>query len=131
MNATSSRQNPIGPSAASMNGRRRPSGVWKVSLHGPITGESAKAKTPSAPSTSPISVPESVKRSSNGGRYAAVVVIENARPKAPRPSVQKREVRTGGVRTVAWAVSCATKLERGRLAVRGQAAADDVDHRLL
>jgi hypothetical protein len=48
-----------------------------------------------------MSVPESVKRSSNGGRYAAVVVIENARPNAPRPSVQKSEVRTGGVRAVA------------------------------
>src|SRR6188472_1617491 len=131
MNGISSSVNPRGPSAASMNGRRRPSGGWNVSLQGPITGDSVIAKTPSAPSTSPISVPESVKRERSGGRYAAVVVIENARPKAPRPSVQKREVRTGGVRTVAWAVSCATKLERGRLAVRGQAAADDVDHRLL
>jgi hypothetical protein len=108
MNATSSRQNPIGPSAASMNGRRRPSGVWKVSLHGPITGESASANTPSAPSTSPISVPDSVKRSSSGGRYAAVVVIENASPKAPSPSVQKSRVRTAGSRAAAWAVNCAT-----------------------
>src|SRR5262249_38446643 len=131
MNGISSRQNAIGPTAASLNGLRRPSGVWNVSLHGPITGDKASANTPSAPRTSPINVPESVKRSSSGGREAAVVVIEKARPNAPRPSVKKRGVRTGGLRAVAWAVSCATKLERRRLAVPGQPAADDLDHRLL
>ena len=51
---------PIGPSAASMNGRRRPSGVWNVSLHGPITSGSVSAKKPSAASTSPTRVVESV-----------------------------------------------------------------------
>ena len=60
MNAISRRQKAIGPSAASMNGRRRPSGVWNESLHGPITGESRRANTPSAPSTSPIKAPEVV-----------------------------------------------------------------------
>ena len=88
MNAISARQNPIGPSATSMNGRRRPSGVWKVSLHGPITSGSVSANSPSAASTSAISVAESVNLPSSGGRYAAVVVSENASPKAPRPSVQ-------------------------------------------
>ena len=39
MNGISSRQNPIGQSATSMNGRRRPSGVWKESLQGPTIGE--------------------------------------------------------------------------------------------
>src|SRR5947199_4612887 len=131
MNGSRSRQKPSGPSAASMNGRRRPSGVWKVSLHGPITGESESANTPSAPSTSPISVPDSVKRCSSGGRYAAVVVIENASPNAPRPSVQKMLRRTAGERRAASAVSCATKLDAGCLAIGAETAADDLDHRLL
>ena len=52
MNGIRSRQKPSGPSAASMNGRRRPSGVWNESLQGPITGDTHRAKTPSAPSTS-------------------------------------------------------------------------------
>ena len=43
-----------------MNGRRRPIGVSKVSLHGPITGDRQSAKMPSAPRTSPISEPDSV-----------------------------------------------------------------------
>ena len=60
MNATSASANAIGPSATSMNGRLRPSGVWNVSLHGPITSGSVSAKTPSAASTSPTSVVESV-----------------------------------------------------------------------
>ena len=68
MNAISARQKPIGPSAASMNGRRRPSGVWKVSLQGPITTGSVSANTPSAASTAAIIVRESVNRPSSGGR---------------------------------------------------------------
>ena len=32
-----------------MNGRRRPSGVWNESLHGPTIGEIVSAKRPSAP----------------------------------------------------------------------------------
>src|SRR3954462_12325385 len=131
MNGISSRQKPSGPSAASMKGRRRPSGVWNVSLQGPITGDSASANTPSAPSTRPISVPDSVKRWSNGGKYAAVVVIEKASPNAPRPRVQKSLRRTAGSRAAAGAVSWATKLERRRLAVRSQASAHDLDHCLL
>jgi hypothetical protein len=42
-----------------------------------------------------------VKRWSNGGRYAAVVVIEKASPNAPRPSVQKSLRRTAGSRAAA------------------------------
>src|SRR5215218_38724 len=94
MNATSARQKPIGPSATSMKGRRRPSGVWKVSDHGPITGESASANRPSEPSTSAISVPESVKRPSRTCRYV-VVVIANARPNAPSPSDHASPRRSG------------------------------------
>ena len=43
-----------------MKGRRRPSGVWNVSLHGPITSGSAIANRPSAASTAAISVVEDV-----------------------------------------------------------------------
>jgi hypothetical protein len=68
MNGISRRQNPIGPSATSMNGRRRPSGVWKESLQGPTTGETVRAKIPSAPRIAPIRPPELVKRCSSGGR---------------------------------------------------------------
>ena len=68
MKAMIARQKPIGPRAASMNGRRRPIGVWNVSLHGPITSGSASANTPSAASTAAIIVFESVNRSSSGGR---------------------------------------------------------------
>ena len=88
MNAIRARQKPIGPRATSMKGRRRPSGVWNVSLHGPITSGSEIANKPSAARTSAISVAEVVNWPSRGGRYAAVVVSEKARPKAPRPSVQ-------------------------------------------
>src|SRR5262245_57933864 len=90
MNAISARQNASGPIAASMNGLRRPIGVWNVSLQGPITSGSVSANAPSAPSTRPINPVESVKRCSNRGRNVAVVVRENARPKAPSPSVQTR-----------------------------------------
>ena len=101
MNGISSRQKPMGGSATSMNGRRRPIGVWNVSLHGPITGEIRSANTPSAPRITPINPPESVKRLRSGGRYAAVVVSENASPNAPSPSVQSRLRLTGGTATSA------------------------------
>ena len=68
MNAISARQKPIGPRATSMNGRRRPSGVWNVSLQGPTISGSVIANTPSAASTSAISVVESVKSPRMGGR---------------------------------------------------------------
>ena len=68
MNAISARQNPIGPSATSMNGRRRPSGVWNESLHGPMTSGSVIAKSPSAARTSAIRVAEVVNCPSSGGR---------------------------------------------------------------
>ena len=99
----------MGPSAASKNGRRRPSGVWNESLQGPMTGESKSANTPSAPRTRPISVPDSVKRCSSGGKYAAVVVIENASPNAPDPRIQKRLRRRDCERAAASAVSCVTR----------------------
>ena len=60
MNAIRASANAIGPSATSMNGRRRPSGVWNVSLHGPITSGNVSANAPSAARTSPTSVVESV-----------------------------------------------------------------------
>ena len=87
MNATSARQKPIGARATSMNGRRLPIGVWNVSLHGPITSGSVSAKSPSEPRMTAISVRESVNRSSNEGRYADVVVNDNASPNAPRPRI--------------------------------------------
>ena len=68
MNASSARQKPSGPTATSMNGRRRPSGVWKPSLQGPITSGRVSANRPSAARTSAIRVVDPVKRSSNGGR---------------------------------------------------------------
>ena len=88
MNATRASAKAIGPSATSMNGRRRPSGVWKVSLHGPITRGSVSANAPSAARTSPTSVVESVYCPRIGGRYAAVVVSAQARPSAPDPSAR-------------------------------------------
>src|SRR5438552_378318 len=111
MNAISVRQKHIGPSATSMNGRTRPGGVWKVSLHGPITSGSVRAKIPSEPRMRPINPPESVNLERNGGRYAAVVVIENASPKAPNPSVQTsargcdRPVRGGSVTSSATSLA--------------------------
>src|SRR5436190_8451610 len=94
MKATSARQKPIGPSATSMNGRRRPSGVWNVSDHGPTTGDSASANSPSDPRTSAISVPESVNFPRSTCRYV-VVVIAYARPNAPRPSDHTAPRRSG------------------------------------
>ena len=90
MKATSARQNPSGPSATSMNGRRLPIGVWNVSLHGPMTSGSVKANRPSEPRTTAINVRESVNRWSTGGRYADVVVSESASPNAPRPRIHDR-----------------------------------------
>ena len=68
MNAIRARQNPIGPIATSMNGRRRPIGVWNVSLQGPITSGSVNANRPSAARTAPISDVDSVYSPSTGGR---------------------------------------------------------------
>ena len=68
MKATSARQKPIGPRPTSMNGRRRPIGVWNVSLHGPMTSGSVSAKSPSEPRMTAISVRELVNFSSSGGR---------------------------------------------------------------
>ena len=68
MNGISSRQNPIGKSPTSMNGLRRPSGVWNESLHGPTIGEIVSAKTPSAPGSRRSDAPDSVNRCSSGGR---------------------------------------------------------------
>src|SRR6476646_9728258 len=90
MNATIARQKPIGHNEANMHGRRRPIGVLKVSLQGPITSGKVSANSPSAASTAAIIVFESVNFSSSGGRYAAVVVIENASPKAPSPRIKPR-----------------------------------------
>src|ERR1044072_8846371 len=99
MKGISSRQNAIGPRPTSLNGRRRPSGVWKESLQGPTIGDSVRAKKPSAPIASPISEPDSVNVLSSGGSATEIVVIENASPKAPRPSVQNRRRGTAGART--------------------------------
>jgi hypothetical protein len=64
----SARETAIGPSARSMKGRRRPSDIRVASLIGPTSRGTKKAKTPSAASTRPTSVVESVKRSRIGGR---------------------------------------------------------------
>src|SRR4029079_7676937 len=88
-----SRQKPSGPSAASMNGRRRPRGVWNESLHGAITGETTRAKTPSAPRITPISAVESVNLLRMNGRQVAVIVKERASPTAPSPRLQTVSVR--------------------------------------
>src|SRR5581483_6179383 len=95
MNPTSARQKPSAGNAATMNGRRLPIGVRNVSLHGPMTSGTLRANRPSAATIAEISVRESVNRASSGGRYAAVVEIENASPKAPSPSVHT----SGGRRT--------------------------------
>ena len=84
-----------------MNGRRRPSGVWNESLHGPTIGETVSANRPSAPIATPISVPESVNVRSSGGSATEMVVTEKASPKAPSPSDQIRLRRTGGALTSA------------------------------
>ena len=88
MKAISASAKTIGPSATSMNGRRRPSGVWNVSLQGPITSGSVSANAPSAARTRPTSVVEPVYCCRIGGRYAEVVVSAQARPSAPDPSAR-------------------------------------------
>src|SRR5438045_2533874 len=119
MNATSARQNAIGPSATSMNGRRRPSGVWNVSDHGPITGDSVSANSPSAPSTRAISVPDDVNRASSTCMYV-VVVIANASPNAPSPSDQTRPDRSGA----------SSPLDADARSVCGEPSADHLDNRV-
>src|SRR4051812_10625890 len=145
MNAISARQNAIGPIATSMNGRRRPRGVWNVSLQGPITSGSVSANRPSAARTAAISEGELVYLPSSGGRYAAVVVSDQARPKAPRPSLKIVENVEGGPGPGAVLV-CARgrRKARGRslkmvemlegcsgAAGAGETAADDIDDRPL
>jgi hypothetical protein len=68
MNATAASPTAIGARPRIMNGRRRPSDVWVASLIGPTRSGRKKANAPSAASTSPMRVLESVKFSSTGGR---------------------------------------------------------------
>ena len=68
MKATIASATAIGASARSMNGRRRPSDVRVASLSGPTRSGTKIAKTPSAASTRPISVLESVNSPRSGGR---------------------------------------------------------------
>src|SRR4249920_65290 len=116
MKASRARRNASGPTAAAMNGRRRPRGVWKSSLQGPITSGSVRATTPSEASTSAISVVELVNSPSSGGRYAAVVVSDQARPSAPTP--RRSDVR-------------AADRSDGDGGAGGETTADDVDDRAL
>src|SRR5436309_14245287 len=83
MNGTSSRQKAIGPRPTSMKGRRRPSGVWNVSLQGPTTGDRVSGKNPSAPITSPITESEVVKLCSSVGSETEMVEIVKARTTVP------------------------------------------------
>src|SRR5438876_5901200 len=117
MKATRARPKESGPSAASMKGRRRPIGVWKVSLHGPMTSGSVSAKKPSAAITDAISVAELVKCLRSGGRYARVVVIENASPNAPSPRLQTA-LRWGG--TSGSSSNAAEVLGRWHQAMQGR-----------
>jgi hypothetical protein len=68
MNATLASAAAIGTSARAMYGRRRPNDACVASLIGPTSSGTKNAKTPSAASTSPISVRESVNSPSRGGR---------------------------------------------------------------
>src|SRR3954447_23431722 len=117
MNAIRARQKPIGPTATSMNGRRRPSGVWNVSLQGPITRGSVRAKRPSAARTAPISEVDVVYCPSTGGREAAVVVSDPARPSAPTPSLR--------------IVATLEPSSATGVVADGETAADDIDDRPL
>ena len=99
MKAITVRANAIGGTATAMNGRRRPIGVWNVSLHGPMTSGRVSAKIPSDARTAAISTAEPVNLESSGGRYAATTVIENASPNAPRPSDHSRFRRAAGTLT--------------------------------
>src|SRR3990172_442593 len=113
MKATSASVTAIGASARSMNGRLRPRGVWVAPLIGPTRRGRKMAKPPSAARTSPISVVDEVNRSRIGGTYAATVVIDQASPKAPSPSVQM-----SGPAGASPAAGRRTSARRGRGAVK-------------
>ena len=68
MNATTASAAAIGSTARSRYGRRRPKDVVVASLIGPTSSGTVSANTPSSASTRPISVPDEVNRSRNGGR---------------------------------------------------------------
>jgi hypothetical protein len=68
MNATLASATAIGTSARIMYGRRRPKDACVASLIGPTSSGTKNAKTPSAASTSPISVLDSVNFPRTGGR---------------------------------------------------------------
>ena len=88
MKATSARQKPIGPSAASMNGCLRPIGVWNVSLHGPITSGRRQREGPLSANDQPDQrrrVGELVEEPSAGrrGRRQRQREAEGAEPERP------------------------------------------------
>lgn len=68
MKATLASATAIGTSARAMYGRRRPNDACVASLIGPTSSGTKNAKTPSAASTSPISVLDSVNLPRTGGR---------------------------------------------------------------
>jgi hypothetical protein len=68
MKGSNARHTAIGPSASTMNGRRRPSGRCVASLIGPTKSGMKNAKMPSAARTSPIRVAEWVNSPRTGGR---------------------------------------------------------------
>ena len=116
MNASRARRSRAARRATSMNGRRRPSGVWKPSLHGPITSGRVSANTPSAARTSAISVVESGealehRRQVGGGR--------RQRPREPeRPDAEDDDRACAAARQAATGAG-------------GETAADDLDHGAL
>src|SRR5262245_27342532 len=112
MKATTASAAAIGKTARRRYGRRRPKEVVVASLIGPTRSGTGSAKTPASARTSPSSVPDDVKRSRKGGRYAATVVIDQASPNAPSPSFQTRgdapSSSVGG--SAGAAASCARRL---------------------
>jgi hypothetical protein len=76
MNRISSRQNAIGPTATSMNGRRRPSGVWNESLQGPTIGRDRQREQALRADRDADQRPESVNVCSSGGSATEMVVTE-------------------------------------------------------
>jgi hypothetical protein len=68
MNATLASATAMGTSARAMYGRRRPNDACVASLIGPTSSGTKNAKAPSAASTRPIRVLESVNLPSTGGR---------------------------------------------------------------